>query len=315
MADVAASDGLGPPRPRRQPAARRAPRPVLLYLLGTGAFVAQFGLAVERPAILLWLFGLLAVAVHAEAPERLRDLTRDWGLFALLLVLYRYSAGLADSIGGDVAMAGLADIDRWLGLGEIPTVRLQRTFDQTGSAPWWQVPLSFVYVSHFFGVLVAAALLWLRDRPAWIGYTKRLLTLGATAVVTYVLVPAAPPWMAAEEGVIPTVERSPFLGWDRVGLGIIEPVVEQGRAVANPVAAMPSMHAGFALFLAWFFWSRVSWPGRVLLALYAASMAFTLVLTGEHWVIDILVGWLYVAVVMAGWSLIDGRRRRHRSTG
>lgn len=315
MADVAASQGLGPSRPRRRPGARapRSPRLVLLYLLGTAAIVLQFGLAVERPVILLWLFGLLAVAVGSDAPERLNGLARDWGIFAVLLIAYRYSAGLADSFGRDVVVEGLADIDRRIGFGEIPTVRLQRTFDQTGTAPWWQVPLSFVYVSHFFGVLVAAAMLWLRDREAWIAYTKRLLTLAAAAVSTYVLVPAAPPWMAAEEGIIAGIERSPFLGWDRIGLGIIEPVIEQGRAVANPVAALPSMHAGFALFLAWFFWPRVRPLGRTALALYAASMAFTLVLTGEHWVIDIALGWMYVALVMLGWRRRDRVVERRRA--
>lgn len=118
--------------------------------------------------------------------------------------------------------------------------------------------------------------------------------------------------MAAEQGIIGGVERTPFLGWERIGLGIISPVIEQGRAVANPVAALPSMHAGFALFLAVFFWSRVRTPARVALATYAAAMAFTLVLTGEHWVADILLGWVYVAIVMTAWSRWDNRHPRGR---
>jgi len=293
------------PRERARDAAQRR-RLLAVYVLGSTAWVTLVGLPVERMVILGWLFGLLAVSV-SDDPARLKALARDWSVFALLLVSYRYSAGLADGVGRPVLVGGLADIDRAIGLGKIPTVRLQNTFDQTGTAPLWQVPLSFVYVSHFFGVLVAAAVLWFRDRPAWIGYTKRLLTLGAAAVATYVLLPAAPPWMAAEQGVIGAVERTPFLGWERIGLGIIAPVIEQGRAVANPVAALPSMHAGFALFLAVFFWSRVATPARIALATYAAAMAFILVLTGEHWVADVALGWIYVAIVMTGWSRWDRR--------
>jgi hypothetical protein len=286
---------------------------VLGYVLVAATWVALNGLPVERVVILAWLFGLLACAV-ANRPDRLRMLVRDWAVFAVLLVVYRYSAGLADSAGRPVAMGSLVDIDRFIGFGETPTVRLQNTFDQSGSAPLWQVPLSFVYVSHFFTVLVAAALLWFRDRPAWVGYTKRLLTLGAAAVLTYVVVPAAPPWMAAEAGLIDPIERSPFLGWERIGLGIVEPIIEQGRAVANPVAALPSMHAGFALFIAVFFWNRVGRLGKVVLAAYALSMAFTLVLTGEHWIADVLLGWLYVAAVMAVWARIEERPASRRPT-
>lgn len=311
MTDTARSGVLdltvGPAR--RAGAAGRRRRRLAIYCAASALAVLTFGLPVERVVTLAWLFGLLVVAVTADSSDRLRPLVRDWGLFAVLLLAYRYSAGLADGVGRPVLMDGLVDADRIVGFGEVPTVRLQQAIDQTGTAPLWQVPLSFVYVSHFFAVLVAAALLWLRDRPSWVAYTKRLLSLGALAVVTYVVVPAAPPWMAADEGLIDPIVRSSFLGWERVGLGIVEPVVEQGRAVANPVAALPSMHAGFAAFLAAFFWSRTGAAGRVLWVGYALAMGFTLVLTGEHWVVDILAGWLYVAVVMGGWALIDRRWR------
>lgn len=315
MADVAASEPLAgtpsPGRRRARPAARSTADRRLrisLYLAASAVWVLAIGLPVERIAILGWLFGLLAVSVAGEGAARMRGLVCDWGLFALLLLVYRYSAGLADGVGRPVLKDGLVDVDRIIGLGEVPTVRLQEWFPQDAPVPWWQVPLSFVYVSHFFGVLVAAAWLWSRERAAWVRYTKRLLTLGACAVVTYVLFPAAPPWMAAEQGLTDPIERSAFLGWERVGLGLLAPVVEQGRAVANPVAALPSMHAGFAMFLAAFLWSRTTRLGRVALAVYALAMAFTLVLTGEHWVADVLLGWVYVAAVMSVWNVVERRR-------
>jgi len=309
MANVADADALIPSRPRST-AEKRARRTRLqaIYILASFTWVLAIGLPLERVIALSWLFGLLAISVVTEGPDRLAGLTRDWAGFAALLVVYRYSAGLADSFDRPVMAAGLADIDRLIGFGEVPSVRLQNTFDQTGRAPWWQVPLSFVYVSHFFGILIAAAWLWLKDRPAWIRYTKRLLTVAALAVTTYVVLPAAPPWMAAEQGVIPMLERTPLLGWERIGLGILAPVIEQGRAVANPVAALPSMHAGFALLIAWFFWTRVGLAGRMLLAMYPMAMGFTLVLTGEHWVADLVLGWVYVAAVMSGWTIWENRK-------
>jgi hypothetical protein len=293
-----------PPLLRARPA-------VLAYLATSALWFAVAGLPTERLFILAWLFGLLALSIMGEGRARLAGLVRDWGAFALLLLAYRYSAGLADSFGRPVTVEPLAALDRAIGLGEVPTIRLQRWLGLDGEArvPWWHVPLSLVYLSHFFAVLVAAAWLWRRDRPAWLAYATRLLTLGVCAVVTYVLVPAAPPWMAAADGVVDgSVARTSLDGLGYLGVGLADPIVEQGRAVANPVAALPSMHAGFAAFLCAFFWSRCGARGRALLGLYALAMAFTLVATGEHWVVDVVLGWAYVAAVMAAWSRADARR-------
>jgi membrane-associated phospholipid phosphatase len=54
------------------------------------------------------------------------------------------------------------------------------------------------------------------------------------------------------------------------------------------------------------------WWLKVPVALFPLSMAFTLVYGGEHYVVDVLMGWLYVAVVMvvAGqWERWRERRR------
>ena len=58
------------------------------------------------------------------------------------------------------------------------------------------------------------------------------------------------------------------------------------------------MHAAFALLVAVFLWPlvRSTW-GRGLLAAYPLVMGLTLVYTGEHYVVDVALGWLYVVVV------------------
>jgi membrane-associated phospholipid phosphatase len=81
---------------------------------------------------------------------------------------------------------------------------------------------------------------------------------------------------------------------------------------SNPVAAMPSLHTAYALMAVAFFLPMVRrrwWP--VLLA-YPLAMTFTLVYTGEHYVIDVFVGWIYVAAtfVLIGWAERWWRSRR-----
>lgn len=50
---------------------------------------------------------------------------------------------------------------------------------------------------------------------------------------------------------------------------------------------------------AWFLAPHVGRRGRVLLGTYVVGMAVTLVFTAEHYVIDVLVGWLVAVVAIA----------------
>ena len=65
---------------------------------------------------------------------------------------------------------------------------------------------------------------------------------------------------------------------------------------------MPSLHAAISGLLTVFFWPRVRRRWRPLLAGYALAMAFALVYSAEHYVFDILLGWLVTAVVTIGFA-------------
>ncbi|MEK7409876.1 MAG: phosphatase PAP2 family protein, partial [Actinomycetota bacterium] len=83
-----------------------------------------------------------------------------------------------------------------------------------------------------------------------------------------------------------------------MGLSTVSKLFERGAAITNPVAALPSLHAAFALLVVLFFWSQMSWWLRVVLLLLPLSMGLCLVYFGEHYVTDILLGWLYVWLVL-----------------
>ena len=58
-----------------------------------------------------------------------------------------------------------------------------------------------------------------------------------------------------------------------------------------------------------FFW-RDAGRWRILLVAYALAMAFTLVYTADHFVLDILMGWAYAIIVYAAFSWYWRRRER-----
>ena len=97
-----------------------------------------------------------------------------------------------------------------------------------------------------------------------------------------------------------------------VGLRSGASVLSATAHLANPVAAVPSLHAAYPLLLMLFFW-RSARRWRWLLPLYPLAMAFTLVYTAEHYVFDIILGWLYATVVfLAGSKLFDAWEARRR---
>ncbi len=77
----------------------------------------------------------------------------------------------------------------------------------------------------------------------------------------------------------------------------------------NLVAAIPSLHAGLTAAVAAFLWTRVQRKWRPFLVAYVLIMAFTLVYTAEHYVIDILLGWALAVVVVTAINRYEARRK------
>ena len=200
-------------------------------------------------------------------------------------------------------------VDQWLGLGEVPTVRLQTWLYRPGPVQWWEVPVTLTYLSHFFVPFVVAAVFWVRDRERYWQYIRRFVSLSFLAAVTFVLFPAVPPWLASRTGQLDPLVRTAPRGWSKLNLDVAQDLVELGQRTANVVAAIPSLHAGYTALVAWALWPSCGRIGRAILLAYTLGMAFVLVLTAEHYLIDIFIGWGYVAFVVLLWDRIEARRR------
>jgi hypothetical protein len=223
---------------------------------------------------------------------------RDWLPIVFLLMVYNISRGYADDLFAPHVIP-MIDADKalfgWFTGDQVPTQWLQENLYHVGQVQWWEIAVSLVYFSHFLTVPTIAVILWVRSRPQWARYMRRWFTLTAAGLLTYFLYPAAPPWWAADEGLIHAVRLSTN-GWNALGLHSAANTLNGLQIdAANPVAAMPSLHTAYALMAVSFFLPSLRkrwWP--VVLA-YPLAMTFTLVYSAEHYVVDVLVGWLYVA--------------------
>jgi membrane-associated phospholipid phosphatase len=233
--------------------------------------------------------------------------------------------------------------------GTVPTVWLQERL-KLPYPPWWEIVISTVYMSFFILPYVVAAVLWLRDREQWKAFVRLFVGLSFAALIIYTLLPAAPPWAAArctaadvaggpsdpgcmfrpargvpdggllgamqttKDGANDWVERIVGRGWGKLNLHSASALIDQGQASVNLVAAIPSLHAALTAAVAAFLWTRVQRKWRTLLVAYVLVMAFTLVYTAEHYVVDILLGWLLAAVVLIVIRCFESWRRRAAET-
>jgi membrane-associated phospholipid phosphatase len=272
------------------------------------------GVPTSDPLIAFGWLWLATIAWRSDLPwrEHLRFL-RDWLPIALLLVGYNISRGYADALFAP-HVTPLIDADRAMFGGHVPTIWLQQHLYERGHVRAWEVAVSLVYVSHFLTVPTVAVILWLRDRFQWARYMRRWFTLSLAGLITYLLYPAAPPWWAYEHGYLPEpVARISTAGWNLIGLHSAGNTLNALQVEAsNPVAAMPSLHTAYAMMAVAFFLPAVGrrwWP---LLLAYPVAMTFTLVYSGEHYVIDVLVGWLYVAATFLAVGAAERLWRRSR---
>lgn len=292
-------------------------------------FVAVYGIPLDRIGLTLWVLGGLAISVVGRGWRAFGSILLDWLPFTAILVAYDYTRGLAGNYGSHALVQGAhnalgfplhvtepADFDRWLFGGTLPTAWLQDHLYTYGQVHWWDLVVTLVYLTHFLVTPVLAMVLWIRNRErfrAWVGCVVAMAVLG---VGTYIVYPMAPPWMAAEQGVIEPISRISGLGWAYLDLGVAQQVLANSQALANPVAAMPSLHTGYATMVALFLMVGAPWWRRALLACYPMLMGWALIYSGEHYVLDVLAGMLYAAVIVGVWLLLRQRRtRRQPSVG
>jgi membrane-associated phospholipid phosphatase len=286
------------------------------YALALAAYTQLLGIPNDTISVFVWLwFGTIAWNIEAPWRYHLR-FVRDWSIPMVGLVIYFYSRGLTDELGLPVHFTMPIRVDEWLGGGTLPTVWLQEHLCgdpclRESDPRWYDVFFTTVYASHFLTGLTIAAVLWVRDREEWLRWMRRYVAINFGALVCYIAYPMAPPWMASEEGYIhEAIPRLTGRGWRDLGLGRFDLVLQ---GVGNPVAAMPSLHAGITFLVAMYGIWRLRTPLRYLLVLYPVAMSVTLVYYGEHYVVDVLAGALLAALVMVACGLWERRRSRQRA--
>jgi membrane-associated phospholipid phosphatase len=146
---------------------------------------------------------------------------------------------------------------------------------------------NWIYIyGHWPVIAVALVVLFLRHPDRYWLLRNALFAAGAIGLLIFATYPVAPPRLTGLLEVVDTVtERSE-------GYRALQP-----PALVNRYAAMPSLHFGFNLLVGVILWrSRRSWV-RVFAVAMPLLMAYAVVATANHWLLDVVVGG---AVALAG---------------
>jgi membrane-associated phospholipid phosphatase len=279
------------------------------WVVATIALAATVGVATSHDLIFVWLGLGMAAFSATDLRHRVPRLVLEWAPFVLVLFIYDRLRGFADGLLFHTRTLPQIHVENALFGTPAPTVRLQNhLWHGAHHLHWWDYATWFVYLTHFFATLVVASVLWTWFHERFARYATMVCVLALTGFATYVLYPASPPWLAARDGDLGEANRTIGIVWKEVPLAHFGSLFEKGQHYANNVAAMPSLHAAYALLIALYLWRLVPRWARIPLALYPPAMAFALVYSGEHYVVDCIAGWLYAIVTFVVVNLFFDRR-------
>jgi membrane-associated phospholipid phosphatase len=237
-------------------------------------------------------------AVTALLPKGWGDLGRQIGLLIMVDLAYETVRGLADGQRATAFAHGQAIIDAEKATGTFFEPSLQAFFMP---AQWVIDFANQIYMNSQFAVVVAF-FFWLyffRNDAYYFVRNMFVVSMGL-ALVGYALYPTAPPRMYPQHGFVDTMVDYASVNHDSA----------LAKAFINPYAAVPSMHCAFAMMVG--FSGALLVRNRAMKAFWIAwplLVAWVVIVTGNHYWIDIVLGWGVAATAALVASRLLARAR------
>src|SRR5438876_8686744 len=255
---------------------------------------------------------VLALLLIAVAMGRGRTFLADWLPFLLLFFAYEAMRGFAAKTG--FAPHDLSGLERAVFAGTLPTLTVQHAFYHQDSIGVQDLVAMFIYFILLPLPVIVGFVFWVRSRDHYRRFIAALLLMAMLAFVTYLFWPSAPPWYQF---------RASSGGGEEVVHKILNETVDKlwgpnywvsplyTHLNPNQFAAFPSLHAAFPALAALYAWRRYR---RLSIALigWTLAVALSIVYLGEHYVVDALDGFLYVAaaaIIVEGFMRWRARRQ------
>ncbi|MCX6411215.1 MAG: phosphatase PAP2 family protein [Actinobacteria bacterium] len=277
------------------------------YLVGLGGMILIKGiyLSPDRYFVIL-LVPALVLGVG-------KGYVRDFLPLIIGIFIYEELRGVAHILNPEPYYMPHLKFDEIIFFGNNLTIVLQDLL-WTGQVMWYDQVLGLLNRAHFIVPPTLLLLIWLENRAL---YYRALLTIVGCSMlgaVIFLIYPAAPPWAAAQIGLLPEMTKIGYAQADASPIKASKSLIES-LMLPNPYAAVPSLHTAYSTLVAIF---ALRWHRRFgyVMCIYPLAMYFCIVYFADHYVSDILVG---IAVALFAWwaagRLIARPGRLHRLAG
>lgn len=222
--------------------------------------------------------------------KRARNFIFDWLPFLFVLISYDFLRGLVGILIPQIHYREMINLDLLLS-NPIPAVILQQTFFHPNNLSWYDFAATFLYFLHFILPVGFGFLLWIYKKSYFREFVTGFTILSYAILITYIIFPAAPPWMATNHGYITGVSK--IMDETLVALlGRLDFTTAYHNLNPNPIASVPSMHAAYPFLILLF--SLHFFGKKALFFLpYVLAIWFAIIYLGEHYVTDIILGVMY----------------------
>jgi hypothetical protein len=279
-----------------------------------GAAVAGLVAAVAVPLLRrkLRIPAAATVTALAAGPPSLavvgrRTRLRDAGMYALQMWMFTMCHELPyddpEGARSRLRVGYPIRVDRILGGGELPNVRLQRALAGLGRRNAVDRALSWVHWAWFLEPHWALAWILARHPEHFARSARQMSAVFDIGCAVYMSVPTAPPWWASEEGHTDAEVRRIMVEVGEKEWGRAWPILYDTLG-GNPWAAIPSLHFATSLMAALLLAETGTVEGIAGWA-YVGALGFALVYLGEHYVIDLLAGAAIVIAVRRGERYVE----------
>lgn len=235
--------------------------------------------------------------------KTIHDKPRWWKQVLFVAVLYglysfaRNVSGSALSIDTAKRHAqDIVDAERWLHI--FVEQDIQAFF--LDNARWFIKLLNVWYGSaHFVVTIFALVWLYFNYHDRYFKYRNVIFGTTLCALIGYIIYPLAPPRLLPPEFAFEDTLKT-------IGgfLNFSNKTVED---VSNQYAAMPSLHVGWATWVSFALVPIMRhWWSKAFFAIYPLITILAIVATGNHYFLDVLGGWLVLAI---GWIAAEAIER------
>jgi hypothetical protein len=269
-------------------------------ILGLVIFITTY---ILHPGLLnldtVAIFALCIFAIYGQVTEFLKRL----GPFIILLLFYDSFRGFSSSLNSHIVYRFMPNADKFL-FGRLPTVELQHLLWH-GHVTWYDYIFTGAYMLHFVLVILLVTLVWKTRESHYIEVAATYVLVAMAGFLTFIVLPAAPPWLASQKGIIPPITRITFQVWNSMGLHNV--VSSYNRFSPDVTSALPSIHSAFATLFFIFVTKLYGKKWGALAAVYPLLIWFGTVYMGEHYAIDEIAGVVYA---VSGYLIVDWAVKR-----